>query len=340
MVPGTAPDYNTTLDVHTDRAMIAGAGFDTWTYRHGFDLAIPFYRPGHSDAPIAISDAPRPHLLVAAQLNLYGRHNRILQELAFDHPDDVLVLQECNEAAAAAAVKPVDEQTPESVVREPKVDTDAKASPPASASSDERCAFPNQQRHSYPTVLAGGRFCLIARGQRLVPLNLMESMAAGCVPVFMADNLVLPFAEIIDWTLASVRIRESSLHSLVARLQAISAERTVELRRQVQWLYARYFASLERVVQTALEQLNDRIFPHVARDQRAWNHPRTTLSTRNPLFLSLTAARAPGFTAVILTYDRVESLFTLIEKLSVVPSLHKILVVWNNQKKVPPHSEY
>lgn len=190
-----------------------------------------------------------------------------------------------------------------------------------------------------PAVLAGGRFCLVARGQRLVPLNLMESMAAGCVPVFMADNLVLPFDEIIDWTLASVRIRESGLHSLVARLQAISAERTAEMRQQVQWLYARYFGSLERVVQTLLDQLNDRIFPHVARDQRAWNHPRTALATRNPLFLAMTAARAPGFTAVILTYDRVESLFTLIEKLSIVPSLHKILVVWNNQKKAPPHCE-
>lgn len=45
MVPGSPPDYNTILDVHTDRALIAGAGFDTWTYRSGFDLSIPFYNP-------------------------------------------------------------------------------------------------------------------------------------------------------------------------------------------------------------------------------------------------------------------------------------------------------
>lgn len=44
-----------------------------------------------------------------------------------------------------------------------------------------------------------------------------------------------------------------------------------------------------------------------------------------------------GFTAVVLTYDRVQSLFTLVEKLSRVPSLVKILVIWNNQKKAPPH---
>lgn len=45
IVPGAAPDYNTVVDLNTDRAMIAGAGFDTWTYRTGFDIAMPFYSP-------------------------------------------------------------------------------------------------------------------------------------------------------------------------------------------------------------------------------------------------------------------------------------------------------
>lgn len=45
MVPGMSPDYNTIMDVNTDRALIAGAGFDTWAYRSGFDLSIPFYSP-------------------------------------------------------------------------------------------------------------------------------------------------------------------------------------------------------------------------------------------------------------------------------------------------------
>lgn len=40
---------------------------------------------------------------------------------------------------------------------------------------------------------------------------------------------------------------------------------------------------------------------------------------------------------MVLTYDRVESLFTLIKQLVKVPSLSKILVVWNNQRKSPPH---
>ena len=61
------------------------------------------------------------------------------------------------------------------------------------------------------------------------------------------------------------------------------------------------------------------------------------MAAKSPLFLQLTAPRSQGFTAVVLTYDRVESLFSLIQKLVKAPSLSKVLVVWNNQRKAPPH---
>jgi len=47
-----------------------------------------------------------------------------------------------------------------------------------------------------------------------------------------------------------------------------------------------------------------------------------------------------GFTAIILSYDRIDSLFTLINMISKAPSLQKIIVVWNNQLKSPPHCKY
>jgi hypothetical protein len=64
------------------------------------------------------------------------------------------------------------------------------------------------------------------------------------------------------------------------------------------------------------------------------------MAAKSPLFLQLTAPRSQGFTAVVLTYDRVESLFSLIQKLVKAPSLSKVLVVWNNQRKAPPHREW
>ena len=61
---------------------------------------------------------------------------------------------------------------------------------------------------------------------------------------------------------------------------------------------------------------------------------------KNPLFLPLRPPSSQGFTAVILTYDRLESLFQVINSVAKVPSLAKVVVVWNNQKKSPPPSMY
>lgn len=42
---------------------------------------------------------------------------------------------------------------------------------------------------------------------------------------------------------------------------------------------------------------------------------------------------------MVLTYDRIESLFRVITEISKVPSLAKLLVVWNNPNKSPPDGE-
>lgn len=43
MVPGSAPDYKTVVDLSIGKAMVAGAGFDSWTYRSSFDISIGIY---------------------------------------------------------------------------------------------------------------------------------------------------------------------------------------------------------------------------------------------------------------------------------------------------------
>lgn len=45
MLPGEPPTYSTVMDVNTGKAIIAGAGFDSWTYRVSFDVSIPTYSP-------------------------------------------------------------------------------------------------------------------------------------------------------------------------------------------------------------------------------------------------------------------------------------------------------
>jgi len=52
MVPGTAPDYKTVVDLSIGKAMVAGVGFDSWTYRSSFDISIAIY----SDLAVSINN--------------------------------------------------------------------------------------------------------------------------------------------------------------------------------------------------------------------------------------------------------------------------------------------
>lgn len=145
------------------------------------------------------------------------------------------------------------------------------------------------------------------------------------------------FLQIIDWSLASTYIRETDLHSIETKLKSISMEKIDELRQYGRMIFDNYFSSNKKIVETVLVELEDRIFPYRGNTYFDWNRKPYYENRQNPLFLSRIAPKSQGFTAVILTYDRIESLFKLIQKLSVVPTLQKILVIWNNEKHAPPH---
>lgn len=298
--------------------MIVGAGFNTQTYRYGFDFSIPIYNPllEKYERKYQNQESVKTYFLISPQLNMYDYHRRLMQEIVLeDSNNNILLLQKCTQE-----------------IFEDKISTS-----PNLIDSDIRCSFPALSPVEYPEILEHGTFCLVIRGVRLAQPTLLDALATGCIPVIVADNIILPFDEVIDWTLAAVSIRENDLHSISTILKAVSQTRIRELQRQGSFLYQKYFKNIETIIMSVLEELNDRTFPHLALPYNSWNLPNLPNSAQNPLFLPLMGSKSHGFTAVILTYDRVESLFTLIQKLSLVPSLQKILVIWNNQKKQPPN---
>ncbi|KFM64862.1 Exostosin-2, partial [Stegodyphus mimosarum] len=188
----------------------------------------------------------------------------------------------------------------------------------------------------YPEILEDSIFCIIIRGARLGQPALSDAMQAGCIPVIVADGYILPFSEVIDWKRASITIFEENLSDLIHILKSVSDEKISEMRQQVCFLWEQYFSSMKNIVSTVLEILNGRIFPHNALSYEDWNNPPPKTGASAPLFLPTIAPKSQGFTAVILTYDRLESLFQVIQKVVQAPSLAKVLVVWNNQIKPPP----
>ena len=106
------------------------------------------------------------------------------------------------------------------------------------------------------------------------------------------------------------------------------------MQEQVIRVYNSYFKDLKTITRTTLDIVNDRVFPQHAKTYREWN--LMDQDFRTPLFLSHTPPAEEGFTAVILTYDRIESLYAVIRSVAETPSLSSILVIWNNQDLDPP----
>ena len=199
------------------------------------------------------------------------------------------------------------------------------------------CSYGTNWHIHFSQVLSDSVFCLVVPGARLTQTTLMDAMHSGCIPVIAVDSLVLPFSEVLDWKRFSVRIFEHELRDLMRILAKISKGRLAEMSAQLRRIYNRHFSSMAAITRTTLDILNDRLFRHRSKSYFEWNDDALPGRRR-----SLTMPHAPpaedGFTAVILTYDRLESLKTVMSRVADTPSLAMILVVWNNQDVAPPPS--
>lgn len=72
---------------------------------------------------------------------------------------------------------------------------------------------------------------------------------------------------------AAVLVREVDILLIIQLLKKISYQRITEMQEQNAWLYDRYFSSVEKITETTLEILANRVFPHLTRDYTYWNIP-------------------------------------------------------------------
>ncbi|XP_040989672.1 LOW QUALITY PROTEIN: probable glycosyltransferase At5g11130 [Juglans microcarpa x Juglans regia] len=72
------------------------------------------------------------------------------------------------------------------------------------------------QTANYSELMGESKFCLCPR--------VVESIHAGCVPVIISDNYVLPFSDVLDWSRFSVHIPIAKIPEIKKVLQAISEE--------------------------------------------------------------------------------------------------------------------
>lgn len=72
---------------------------------------------------------------------------------------------------------------------------------------------------------------------------------------------------------AAVFVREVDVLTIVPTLRKISAKRIAEMQKNCIWLWERYFQTMEKITEMTLEVIEDRVFPHLARDYGHWNLP-------------------------------------------------------------------
>ncbi|KAK2705665.1 hypothetical protein QYM36_015892 [Artemia franciscana] len=302
MLPGSSPDFIPKLEVDTGFALVAGGGFNAYTFRYSYDISIPVYSPWISSSKIH-ADSDRKWFIISSQPYLTKKSFEIMMTVAKEHKD-ILIAQACSE--------------------------NSNLSTGSWRCNKDGVLFKN------PEFLQEGEFCLVFRGARLGQPVLIETLASGCIPVIVIDKYVLPFSDVLEWKRAAILLYEHQLPDIYVILKSLNPERIQSLKEHGRYFFDQYLGSMKKIGLTTLDIISERVYPLQSKGYDGWNVLPKSMSKPNVFILPMGPPKSQGFTAVVLTYNRLESLYAIIRNLAATPSLVHIVVVWNNQLKAPP----
>ena len=72
----------------------------------------------------------------------------------------------------------------------------------------------------YLTAVPRARFCLHTEGNGW-GARVVDYMAMGCLPLMVNDEMVFPYANVLDWATFSVHMRKREIPQIAERLRAI-----------------------------------------------------------------------------------------------------------------------
>ncbi|CAN6459619.1 unnamed protein product [Victoria cruziana] len=86
---------------------------------------------------------------------------------------------------------------------------------------------------NYREVMMKSKYCLCPSGYEVASPRITESILAGCIPVPISDNYVLPFSDVLDWTQFSVPIPVAKIPDIKRILSGIPESTYLKLQANV-----------------------------------------------------------------------------------------------------------
>ncbi|CAG0882058.1 unnamed protein product, partial [Darwinula stevensoni] len=248
---GTWPDYEEDLGFDTGKAILAKASMSQEAYRVGFDISLPLVHSEHPEKggePGLASGMNFPlekEYIISFKGKRYthGIGSETRNSLFHLHNgEDIIFVATCRHGKSWKQTK------------------------------DERCDEDDLE-FERQVLLQNSTTCLVPRGRRLGSYRFLEALRAGCIPVVLANSWVLPFSEVINWSQASLILDERDLLQVPQIIRSLSQEKILAMRQQTQFLWERYFSSMESIVMTTLKIIEERIWSHMKQEAVIWNMP-------------------------------------------------------------------
>ena len=117
-----------------------------------------------------------------------------------------------------------------------------------------------RNKFDYDDMMLHSEFALIIRGNGLYSYRLAEAIAAGAIPVIVADHYVLPFQSFLNWKDFAVLVPEHEMLDMPNILKSISKEQRKILRCNLFKAWKHHLRDITHHVNSALEIVSRRIY--------------------------------------------------------------------------------
>ncbi|XP_064408341.1 exostosin-1 [Latimeria chalumnae] len=332
---GTWPNYTEDLGLNIGQAVLAKASFSVENFRPGFDISIPLFSKDHPQKGGERGHLTHKTVPCKSKYLLVFKGKRYLTGIGSDtrnalhhvhNGKDIISLTTCKHGKDWKKHK------------------------------DARCDKDNDdyERFDYQELLHNSTFCLVPRGRRLGSFRFLEALQTACIPVLLSNGWELPFSEVINWSKAVIVGDERLLLQVPSIVRSIHREKILAFQQHTQFLWMAYFSSVEKIVQTTLEIIKDRIFWHASRNNVMWNTlpgglfvlPQYSTHNGDLPFYYLNQGLSPmgEFTALIYTVSPLTSqsqpIMKLIQAVSKSTFCAQIVILWSCEKPPPARSKW